>query len=105
MPRCFEPHTIEYMKKNATLTVRIPQQTRERLEELAQREGRSLSQQVERMIERGFESLGSGGASARRLSGLLARERSPDYGDFRSVRNLLSASLLDSPPRRGPAGR
>jgi len=95
------------MRKDATLTIRIPQQTRRRVEELARREGRSLSQQAERLIERGLESesQGSGEASARRLSGLLAREPSPDYGDFRSVRNLLSASLIGSSSRRGPAGR
>jgi hypothetical protein len=55
---------------------------RHRLEELARREGRSSSQQVEHLIERGLEneSPGSAGASARRLSGLLAREPSPEYG-------------------------
>jgi len=89
------------MRKDATLTIRIPQQTRQRVEELARREGRSLSQQVERLIERGLEDEAqrSGGASARQLSGLIPRESSPAYGDFRAVRNLLSASLRDSPSK------
>jgi hypothetical protein len=95
------------MRKDAVITVRVPRPTRRRLEALARSEGRSLSQQVERLIERGLDEAG-GGAAARghgRLAGLLTGEPVPEYGDFRSVRNLLSASLLQSSSRRGPTDR
>ena len=64
------------MRKDATITVQVPRPTRQRLEALARREGRSLSQQVERLIEGGLE-----------------REAAAEYGEFRAVRTLLSASL------------
>ena len=93
---------------DATITVRVPRPTRRRLERLARREGRSLSQQVERLIERGLE--GEEGAvvaadEPARLGGLLAREPAAEYGDFRAVRTLLSASLPRSDSRRGSTGR
>jgi predicted transcriptional regulator len=96
------------MRKEATITVRVPRPTRRRLEELAQREGRSLSQQVERLIEGGLEreehSVAEAGR-APRLAGLLTGEPVPEYGDFRAVRTVLSASLLRSGRGRGPARR
>ena len=94
------------MRKDATITVRVPRQTRERLEALAHREGRSLSQQIERLIERGLGAdEGHAVAGAVPLAGLLARETPADYGDFRMVRTLLSTSLTRSGTRRGPARR
>jgi hypothetical protein len=93
------------MKKDATITVRVPRPTRRRLEALARREGRSLSQQVERLIEGGLDRE-EGSASPTgpsRLAGLLASEPVPEYADFRGVRTLLSACLLRG--IRGPAGR
>ncbi|MGD8896020.1 MAG: ribbon-helix-helix protein, CopG family [Acidobacteriota bacterium] len=96
------------MRKDATLTIRVPRPTRRRLERLARREGRSLSQQVERLIERGLEreeEEPSAGRNAPPLAGLLTGEPVPEYGDFRTVRTLLSASLLRSSPGRGPTGR
>jgi len=106
--RC-EAHTIEDMKKDATITVRVPRPTRRRLEALAKREGRSLSQQIGRLIDAGLEReqgpevLAPGGAPP--LAGLLAGEPVPEYGDFRAVRTLLSASLLRSGQGHGPADR
>jgi len=93
------------MRKDATITVRVPRPTRRRLEALARRQGRSLSQQVERLIEGGLEREEGAAAStaASPLAGLLTGEPVPEYGDFRSVRTLLSASLLRS--SRGQAGR
>jgi hypothetical protein len=96
------------MKKDATITVRVPRPTRRRLEALARREGRSLSQQVERLIEGGLhqeEAAAVVPGAAGPLAGLLTGEPVPEYGDFRSVRTLLSASLLRSGTRRGPSGR
>ena len=97
------------MRKDAIITLRVPRPTRRRLEALAKREGRSLSQQVERLIEGGLDRE-DGGAVVRpkgagRLAGLLAGEAIPEYGDFRSVRTLLSASLRRADRGRGPAGR
>ena len=97
------------MRKDATITVRVPRPTRRRLEVLARRQGRSLSQQVERLIDGGLEreegamSLAPGPPAP--LSGLLAGEAIAEYGDLRAVRTLLSASLLRAEHRRGPARR
>ena len=105
--RC-ETHTIEDMRKDATITVRVPRRTRRRLEALAGREGRSLSQQVERLIDSGLnkeEGAVSAAGGASRLAGLLTGEPVPEYGDFRSVRTLLSASLLRLSSGRGPTRR
>lgn len=97
------------MRKDATITVRVPRPTRRRLEALAKREGRSLSQQVERLIEGGLEreegvAVAAPGAPGP-LAGLLAGEAVPEYGDFRAVRTLLSASLLRAEHGRGASGR
>ena len=95
------------MRKDAVITVRVPRPTRRRLETLAQKEGRSLSQQIERLIERGLDEVGAAEAvgATGRTAGILASEPVPEYGDFRSVRTLLSASLLRRARRRGAPGR
>lgn len=95
------------MRKDAVITVRVPRPTRRRLEALARRQGRSLSQQVERLIEGGLEREEGPVAAARPvpLAGLLAGEPIPEYGDFRAVRTLLSASLLREGRGRGSSGR
>jgi hypothetical protein len=96
------------MRKDATITVRVPRPTRRRLEALARREGRSLSQQVERLIERGLggeAAPAEAGDGSLRLAGILAAEPVPEYGDFRAVRSLLSASLLRANRRRGSPRR
>lgn len=94
-------------KKDATITVRVPRPTRRRLEALARREGRSLSQQVQRLIEGGLDRAGARLTHPNdqgSLSGLLAGERVAEYGEFRAVRTLVSASLR-SDRGRGPADR
>jgi hypothetical protein len=97
------------MKKDATVTVRVPRPTRRRLEALAKREGRSLSQQIGRLIDAGLEReegravLAPG--SVPPLAGLFAGGPVPEYGDFREVRSLLSASLLRAGRDHGPADR
>jgi hypothetical protein len=85
------PHTFDGMK-DAVLTVRLPRTTRRRLEALARREGRSLSQQVERLIAQGL----AGAPAPRRprpLSGVLRTARVPSLRDFRQVRAQLATSL------------
>lgn len=84
--------------KDATLTVRMPSTLRRRIEDLARREGRSLSQQVGRLIEQGIEapaglSKAAQRREARSLSGLFAGGRVPTFSDFRRARALVSASL------------
>ena len=97
------------MKKDATITLRVPRPTRRRLEALARREGRSLSQQIGRLIDDALEREKESGSlvshPAESLAGLLAREPAPEYEDFRSVRTLLSASLSRTGTGRGPADR
>jgi hypothetical protein len=89
-------NTFDDMRKDAVITVRVPRPTRRRLETLARREGRSLSQQIERLIERGLDEVGPAepAPSTGRTAGLLASEPVPEWADFRSVRTFLSASLL-----------
>ena len=82
--------------KDAVITVRLPRTTRKRIEDLAHREGRSLSQQVERLIERGMS--GPQGAQTARqgvrpLAGILRGGRVPTLADFRAIRSALSTSL------------
>ena len=95
------------MRKDAVITVRVPRPTRRRLETLARKEGRSLSQQIERLIESGLGEIDAGAAASATGStaGLLASEPVPEYGDFRAVRTLLSASLLRGARRRGTPRR
>lgn len=84
--------------KDSVITVRLPRATRRRIEVLARREGRSLSQLVERLIARGMggeETAPVGGRRrrARPLAGILRGTRVPTLADFREVRALVSASL------------
>lgn len=87
------------MGKDAVITVRVSRASRRRIEEAARREGRSLSQLVERLIDKG---LGPGApavlaqsspGSKRSLAGLLGAGRVPTLADFRQVRSELSSSL------------
>lgn len=83
--------------KDAMITVRLPRATRTRIEALARQEGRSLSQQVERLIERGLA--GSSGRSGRNrverrsLEGALRESRVPTLAEFRGVREALATSM------------
>jgi hypothetical protein len=96
------------MRKDATITVRVPRPTRRRLESLAKREGRSLSQQVERLIEGGLDrvaGLDSGAGASGSLAGVLAGKPIAEYGAFREVRTLLSASFARERRGRRTSGR
>jgi hypothetical protein len=82
--------------KDAVITVRVPQATRRRIEALARAEGRSLSQQVERLLERamsGPRGRGTRGRRGRPLAGCLRGGRVPTLKDFRDARSALSRSL------------
>jgi len=88
------------MGKDAVITVRVSRAARRRIEEAARLEGRSLSQLVERLIERGLSSGAAGGSGSagsvvsRPLAGRLAAGRVPTLADFRRVRSELSAALV-----------
>ena len=80
--------------KDSIITVRLPTATRRRLQALARREGRSLSQQVERLIEHGMAGASKPATrEVRPLSGRLRLARVPPLADFRKVRTQLSTSL------------
>ena len=88
--------------KDAVLTIRMPSRLRKRVEDLALREGRSLSQQAERLIEQGMGAEADRAGAARRrgplsLSGLFPGGRVPTLADFRVVRGLISKSLEGEP--------
>jgi hypothetical protein len=92
------------MKKDAVITVRIPLDTRRQVERRARREGRSLSQQVERFIADGLRrDLREAGSAESEppapLAGALRQHRPPSQRDFREVRTLLSAAVRSRVPR------
>ena len=97
--------------KDAVITLRVPLSTRKRIEEMAHQEGRSISQQAERLIDQAM----TGGPPAygvtrtrgvRSLAGVLRGGRVPTLAEFREARTLLSRSLSrhcrpDAEPGRG----
>src|SRR5262245_49418769 len=88
--------------KDTVLTIRLPAATRKRIELLARHEGRSLSQQAERLLERGLEvprntvvqDTPSTRRPTRSLAGVLAGGRVPTLEECGHVRAQLSASLM-----------
>jgi hypothetical protein len=81
--------------KDAVLTVRLPRATRARIEALAKNEGRSLSQQVERLVEKALRGPAEGAdrPAARPLADALAGARVPGLAAFGAARRELSRSL------------
>lgn len=81
--------------KDAVLTVRLPRRTRARIEQAARREGRSLSQQVERLVEAGLAAADGGPVRppARVLADALRGGLVPDLSAFRAARRELSRAL------------
>jgi hypothetical protein len=95
--------------KDAVITVRLPRLTRTRIERLARVEGRSLSQQVERLIE---AALGSGArmpehraTAARPLAGALMGAHVPTLLELRAARAALSRALDRRTRGRADAAR
>jgi hypothetical protein len=107
--RC-DPKTIAYMK-DATLTIRLPAETRRRIEALAEAEHRSLSQQVERLVELGFATLATATNEprvtygARSVEGALEGAAVTTLDDWRAVRQELSRSLSSRMTRDKPVRR
>jgi hypothetical protein len=95
--------------RGSTITVRVPRAIRRRLEAAARREGRSLSEQVRRVIVAGLEperaSAGSSSRDTGSMASVLAGGRVATYEDFRAVRTLLSASLARRVRVHGRADR
>ena len=97
--------------KDAVLTIRLPSDLRSRLEGLARREGRSLSQQVGRLIDQGIGEDVERSAPARRqraprpLSGLFQGGQVPTLADLRRVRAMISTSLAGSKRALAPTRR
>jgi hypothetical protein len=93
--------------KDAVITVRLPKATRRRVERLARAERRSLSQQVEHLIEAAMAGRAGlanpGGERARPLAGALAGGRVPTLLELRAARAALSRALEG--PGRGRAAR
>jgi hypothetical protein len=89
--------------KDAMLTIRLPAQTRRRIEQLARRESRSLSQAAQTLIELGLAAAladrvsepgpTTDSFSPPGLAGSLVGGLVPTLDDFRSVRQELSASM------------
>jgi predicted transcriptional regulator len=89
--------------KDAVLTVRLHRRTRGRIEQAARREGRSLSQQVERLVEAGLAAANDGRIRppTRILANVLHGGIVPGLSEFRAARRELSRSL-DARARRLP---
>lgn len=89
--------------KDAVLTVRLPRRTRGRIEQAARREGRSLSQQVERLVEAGLAAADDGRLRppTRVLANILQGGIVPGLSEFRATRREISRSL-DTRARRMP---
>ena len=95
--------------KDAVITVRLPRATRSRVERLARAEGRSLSQQVERLIESAMENEGRTterrSKGARPLAGALRGGRVPTLSELRAARAALSKALERRSRSHGDAAR
>ncbi len=82
--------------RDAILTIRMPAETKKRLEDAARKEGRSLSGQAFRLIERGLEGKDATAERPQRvrsLSAVLHVARVPELSDFREIRRALSRAL------------
>ncbi|MET0555958.1 MAG: hypothetical protein ABW221_23155 [Vicinamibacteria bacterium] len=82
--------------KDAVVTVRLPSALRRRILGVARKEGRSLSAQIERLVEAGLAAAASTDPAPPKppaLSGLFAGGRVPSLADFKDVRASLSGSL------------
>lgn len=83
------------MAKTASVTVRIPEVLKKRIEKRAKREHRSLSAQVEHELTVAFEDevAPSKPAKGGKLLGRFAGTKVPSDEDFKEVRQLMWARL------------
>lgn len=85
---------IAYMSKTASVTVRIPDTLKRRIEAKAVREHRSLSAQVEHELSQALASESvPGSVKPGKLLGRFAGRTIPSDEDFKVARRLLWARL------------
>lgn len=80
------------MSKDATITVRVPQELKERLAQRAKSQHRSISAQVVRELEQTLVPAEPGEAREPAV-GLFAAARLPAEEDFREIRSALWGRL------------
>ena len=72
--------------KDAVITVRLPRATRQRVEALARKEGRSLSQTIERLIDQAMGMPRPPGQPRKSIKDIFAGQgRVPTMKDFRDL--------------------
>jgi hypothetical protein len=82
--------------KDKVVTVRLRSATRTRVARMARTQGRSLSGQIERLIEQGLAPVAETRQAAPRrakLAGIFHGGDVPSLDDFRRVRSELSAAM------------
>jgi plasmid stability protein len=85
---------IAYMGKSASLTIRIPEDLKRRIEAKAAREHRSLSAQVEHELTAVLQHAEAGPpAKPGKLLGRFPGRKIPSDAEFARVRRLLWARL------------
>jgi predicted transcriptional regulator len=87
---------IEYMRKDAAITLRIPSSLKRRLEGAARKARRSLSAEIAYRLEMTVESESDRTRPQRPMMGRFAGTRVPTERDFAEVRRMLWGAL----PRR-----
>lgn len=81
------------MAKTASVTVRIPEALKRRIEKRAAREHRSLSSQVEHELEGAFVDEPPKPTKPGRFLGMFAGGKVPTDEDFQEVRRITWARL------------
>src|SRR5262249_47179545 len=89
----------EYMSASALITVRIDPQLLAALKKRAQREGRSVSSEVLRMIRNEIEPLPSR-RKRRQTTGMFPNFEAPDFIGFKRVRHEFSKAIRGRGRRR-----
>ena len=82
-----------YMRKDAAVTIRLPEVVKRALQARARRERRSLSAEIAACLEREVAKEPIVTGSRGKLLGLYAGSRVPTDDDFVRVRRLLWGSL------------
>lgn len=82
-----------YMAKTASVTVRIPEALKKRIEKRATREHRSLSAQVEHELATALADEPSEATKKGRFLGMFKSGKVPTDEDFKEVRRVTWARL------------